>query len=139
MLWDVFANEEIAGGAPMNVALHLQHLGNKVSFISKVGTDKEGEALLEFIKGFGLPHAYIQRDVFHPTGKVIVNDRDKENISYEIARPAAWDHITWSPEMQELVDQADAFIYGSLAAREKSSRETLLKLLQTKTLKVLDI
>ena len=139
MLWDVFPNEKIAGGAPMNVALHLQHLGNEVSFISKTGADKEGEALLEFIKGFGLSDAYIQRDVLHPTGMVIVNDRDKENIDYEIVRPSAWDHISWSSELQDVVDQADAFIFGSLAAREKTSRETLFKLLQTETLKVLDI
>ena len=123
----------------MNVALHLQHLRNEVSFISKTGADKEGEALLEFIKGFGLSDVYIQRDLLHPTGKVIVNDLDKENIDYEIVRPSAWDHISWSTELQDLVDQADAFIFGSLAAREKTSRETLFKLLRSKTLKVLDI
>ena len=139
MLWDIFPNEKIAGGAPMNVALHLQHLGNTVFFISKIGDDKEGESLLDFIKSFGLSPAYIQRDILYPTGKVIVNDQDKENISYEIVRPSAWDHISWSTELQELVDEADAFIFGSLAAREKTSRETLFKLLQTKTLRILDI
>lgn len=139
MLWDVFPKEKIAGGAPMNVALHLRHLGNKVAFISKIGADKEGEALLGFIESFGLSPAHIQRDDAHPTGKVMVHDQDKENIRYEIVQPAAWDHISWSAEIQELVDRADAFIFGSLAAREETSRETLFKLLQTKTLKVLDI
>ena len=123
----------------MNVALHLCQLGNEVSFISSVGTDMEGEKLLAFIESFGLNPELIQTTQKYPTGQVIVDNSDKENISYDIVKPAAWDQIEWSPDQQEKVDQADAFIYGSLAAREETSRKTLFKLLETKSLKVLDI
>ncbi|MEX0883737.1 MAG: carbohydrate kinase, partial [Cyclobacteriaceae bacterium] len=37
MLWDIFPKEKMPGGAPMNVALHLQHLGFDVKMISRVG------------------------------------------------------------------------------------------------------
>lgn len=139
MLWDIFPTEKIAGGAPMNVALHLCQLGDEVSFISSVGADFDGEKLLAFIEGFGLNPELIQTTPNYPTGQVIVNNSDKENISYEIVIPAAWDQIEWSPDQQDRVDQADAFIYGSLATREETSRKTLFKLLETKSLKVLDI
>ncbi|MEX2591348.1 MAG: carbohydrate kinase [Anditalea sp.] len=139
MLWDVFPAGSIAGGAPMNVALHLRHLGTDVSLISRVGNDKEGQDLLAFIKDYGLHQKLIQIDQTCPTGKVIVDDGDKENIRYNIVKPAAWDQIEWSEKMQEQVDLADAFIFGSLAAREETSRNTLLTLLETQTLKVLDI
>jgi fructokinase len=139
MLWDVFPTGKIAGGAPMNLALHLCQLGDEVSFISGVGADVEGQNLLAFIERFGLNPELIQTHPNYPTGKVLVNNSDKENITYDIVKPAAWDQIAWSPEQQEKVDQADAFIYGSLATREETSRKTLLKLLETKSLKVLDI
>lgn len=39
ILWDVFATHKKIGGAPLNVALRLQSLKNKVSIISSVGKD----------------------------------------------------------------------------------------------------
>jgi fructokinase len=81
----------------------------------------------------------IQLDPTFPTGKVLVDDTDIENIRYNIVKPAAWDQIEWSEKMQMNVDIADAFIFGSLAARENTSRNTLFKLLETNTLKVMDI
>lgn len=139
MLWDVFPKEKIAGGAPMNVALHLCQLGAEVSLISKIGNDKEGKNLLAFIDSFGLHTELVQIDSAYPTGKVIVDDSDKENITYHIVHPAAWDLIEWSVNQQEKVDQAKAFVFGSLATRGETTRNSLLRLLRTKTLKVLDI
>lgn len=123
----------------MNVALHLRHLGFDSSLISRVGEDKEGKDLMTFIKAYGLPQELVQIDQSYPTGKVIIDDEDKENIKYQIIQPAAWDQIVWSEQLQEQVDLAEVFIFGSLAAREETSRNTLLKLLETQTLKVLDI
>lgn len=139
MLWDVFPKENIPGGAPMNVALHLNHMGADVAFVSKVGDDKEGKDLLAFVRGYGLPIHHILVDASVPTGKVLVDDRDNENIRYQIVKPAAWDHIEWNEDLQEKIDQADAFVFGSLAARERESRDSLLRFLKTNTLKVFDI
>src|SRR5690606_8225193 len=139
MLWDVFPKEKIAGGAPMNVALHLNHLKAEVTFISKVGNDRDGVDLLDFVRTYGLPTDHILVDQSLPTGKVLVDDRDNENIRYEIVQPAAWDSIDWSENSQQEVDQADAFVFGSLAARAEKSRDTLLQFLKTDTLKIYDI
>lgn len=139
MLWDIFPKESIAGGAPMNVALHLAHLGMDVKMISGIGEDKLGKKLLSFIRKYGLSEDFIQINASYPTGTVKVDDRDKENIKYEIVKPAAWDHILWSEEMDKAVRNADAFIFGTLGARNETSKATLVKLLETPVLKIFDI
>ncbi|WP_163378048.1 carbohydrate kinase family protein [Cyclobacterium sp. SYSU L10401] len=139
MLWDIFPKESIAGGAPMNVALHLVHLGVDVKMISSVGEDKLGKKLLAFVKKYGLPDELIQINEEFPTGTVKVDDGDKENINYEIVKPAAWDHIKWSEDMDKSVRNADAFIFGTLAARNEVSKATLEKLLEIPVLKIFDI
>ncbi|MBD8487230.1 carbohydrate kinase [Echinicola sp. CAU 1574] len=139
MLWDCFSDKNIPGGAPMNVALHIQYLGYDTTFISKVGKDQLGIDLLDFVQSKSLDIGMIQKDESHETSRVVVDDSDKENIKYEIVKPVAWDFISWNQEVQKRVNEADAFVFGSLAARSKESSETLLKLLETHTLKILDI
>src|SRR5690554_3550023 len=107
MLWDCFPDYEIAGGAPMNVALNLQQLGLEVKMISRVGKDELGYKLKDFVKDYGLPLDLIQEDAEHSTGKVVVDNTDKENIRYEIIAPVAWDFISFSEGNQKAVNEAD--------------------------------
>ena len=123
----------------MNAALHLRQLGAAVSLISRIGSDKEGKDLLDFIHGFGLSTDYIQIDPELPTGRVLVDESDSENRVYQIVKPVAWDQIEWTESQKDLVDHSDAFIFGSLAARAESSRNTLFNLLETPSLKVMDL
>lgn len=139
MLWDCFPEHEIAGGAPMNVALNLQQLGLEVQMISRLGNDEKGIALRNFVSSYGLPTTLIQTDTVHPTGKVVVDNRDRENIKYTIVSPVAWDYIDLGEENKKAVNDAAAFIFGSLSVRNNKSWDTLHQLLHTKTLKIFDI
>ncbi|RZS96677.1 carbohydrate kinase family protein [Cecembia calidifontis] len=139
MLWDCFPEHEIPGGAPMNVALHLCQLGLDVQMISRIGLDAHGEKLLDFTSSFGLDPTCIQKDEIHPTGKVIVDNKDPENIKYDIVSPAAWDYIALTNEALKAVKGADAFIFGSLSVRNQVSWETLYHLLHEPVLKIFDI
>ncbi len=139
MLWDCFPEKKIPGGAPMNVALHAHRLGIDTAFISRVGKDADGTALLDFTNQKSLDGRLIQQDPTLPTGKVLVDARDRENIQYDIVHPVAWDNIQWSSSVQTRVDESQAFLFGSLAARNTSSHNTLLRLLETPALKILDI
>jgi len=139
ILWDQFEKLSLPGGAPMNVALNLKQLGLDSQMISKLGDDRPGKELLAYLKNRGVNIDLVAIDPDLPTGKVIVNDKDIQNVHYDIVAPVAWDHIQWSAEMQEQVDNADAFVFGSLAARDPISCQTLRKLLQTSTLKIFDI
>ena len=50
VLWDVFPSHKKIGGAPLNVAIRLQSLDNKVSIISSVGVDEKGDEIINFVK-----------------------------------------------------------------------------------------
>ncbi|MFD2033524.1 carbohydrate kinase [Belliella marina] len=139
MLWDCFPDGEVAGGAPMNVALNLKQLGLDVEMISRLGNDAYGEKLKDFLRTYDLPLQLVQEDSEHPTGKVLVDNSDKENIKYEIVEPSAWDFIALTEANQKSVEQADALIFGSLGVRHEVSWKTLYHLVHQPVLTVFDI
>ncbi|AFL86080.1 sugar kinase, ribokinase [Belliella baltica DSM 15883] len=139
MLWDCFPDGEVAGGAPMNVALNLKQLGLDVEMISRLGNDAYGEKLKDFLRTYDLPLQLVQEDSEHPTGKVLVDNSDKENIKYEIVEPSAWDFIALTEANQKSVEQADALIFGSLGVRNETSWKTLYHLVHQPLLTVFDI
>lgn len=138
MLWDCLPTGPVAGGAPMNVALNLHQLGLNSRLISAVGTDEDGEKLLAFLEEFGLPLDLIQSKTDYETSKVLVDTKDPENIKYTIVSPVAWDFIDWSEANDKAVEEADAFVFGSLGVRNPESLKTLIKLLRNPTLRIFD-
>ena len=69
---DVQSWTSYPGGAPANVACGLTKLGTPVNFISCVGSDVLGAALVEFLKTVGLDLTGIQRHPTAPTRQVYV-------------------------------------------------------------------
>ena len=138
MLWDCLPSGPVAGGAPMNVALNLHQLGLNSRLISAVGQDRDGEKLLGFLGDFGLPLDLIQTKEDHETSKVLVDTSDPENIKYTIVSPVAWDFVTWNESMDKAVEEADAFVFGTLGVRNAESLKTLIKLLHHPTLRIFD-
>src|SRR5690606_4063406 len=92
VLWDILPDASLPGGAPMNVAYHLNQLGVPTAMISRTGNDLLGEKLLRFISSKGLDTAFIQKDDTHETGTVLAT-LNGNNVSYEILEPVAWDFI----------------------------------------------
>jgi fructokinase len=72
------------------------------------------------------------------TSKVVVDTSDPENIRYDILKPVAWDFLEWTQEQDRIVEEADAFLFGTLGARHPESLATLLKLLRHPTLRIFD-
>ncbi len=139
MLWDMLPTGKMPGGAPMNVAIHLNNLGNHASIISRVGTDDLGTALIDFVTENGLNTQFVQHGQTHLTGVVKVNMDDKNNVSYKIVKPVAWDYILLEEDALEAVENSDCFVFGSLSARSEQTFDTLKKLLAVAKFKVLDI
>jgi fructokinase len=140
ILWDTFGDEKIAGGAPMNVARHLVQQGAKVLFASRVGVDAPGISLLDFLEAGGLHSNLVQQDEKLPTCEVTVNlDKDGQ-ATYIIPEPVSWDNIQTVDVLTKAAEKASVIVYGSLACREETTRDTLLNLLnETKALKVFDV
>ena len=138
MLWDCLPTGAVAGGAPMNVALNLHQLGLNSRLISAIGNDIDGRNLLEFLNSFEIPVDLIQTNSEHETSRVLVDNSDLENIKYTIVSPVAWDFIHWNEEMDQAVEDADAFVFGSLGVRNTESLKTLLHLLRHPVLRIFD-
>lgn len=139
ILWDVFPTHKKIGGAPLNVALRLQSFGNNVTMISAVGNDKKGDDLIAFIKESGVNTELIQVNSEYKTGKVKVMLNEKGSASYDIMFPRAWDKIELQNNAIERVKESDAFVFGSLIARDELSKETLLALIGVSKYSVFDV
>lgn len=139
ILWDVFPDREIVGGAPLNVAHRLNSLKNHVSMISAVGKDTNGENLVAYLKDYNINTEGIQVIDNYETGKVIVNLDDKGSATYKLKYPVAWDKISVDDVTTKIVKKSDALIFGSLAARDHISRNTLLQLIKIAKHKIFDV
>ena len=139
MLWDVLPTGRQPGGAPLNVAVHLHNFSLEAQIISRVGHDDLGTELLAFVESKGISACYVQRGETHLTGVVKANVSDHMEVTYQIVKPVAWDYIQYNDALSELVETAEVFVFGSLAARQAPSRETLYRLLQQAKLKVFDV
>lgn len=139
VLWDVLPTGPAAGGAPMNVAYHLNKLGVHPALITRIGTDDWGEKLVNILSDAGLSTDYFQVDPTYPTGLVTANVNDRHDVQYDIVFPSAWDFIAAEAENVQLVSNAEYFVYGSLTSRNADSRSTLYGLLEAAKKKVFDI
>ncbi len=139
VLWDVFPTHKKIGGAPLNVAIRLQSLGNQVSMISAVGKDPNGDSLISFIKDSGISTELIQVNSEFETGEVKVMLNEKGSASYDIMFPKAWDKIELQNNAIEAVKNSDAFVFGSLVGRDLLSKTTLLQLIEIAKYAVFDV
>jgi fructokinase len=141
ILWDILPEQELPGGAPLNVAYHLHKQSQQVVLVSRIGNDDHGQRLLHIMQERGLSTDLIQRDTTYDTGKVYARMDEKLDMQYDIVYPVAWDHIGWDAALENIFrsEQLQYLVYGSLMARNSVSRNTLEKALQSKARKVLDI
>ena len=128
VLFDHFADgTRVLGGAPFNVAWHLQAFGQAPAFISRTGNDADGEAVRAAMHDWGMNTDGMQTDPQLPTGRVNVSFVEDENV-YDIVRPSAWDAI----EAATLPADCRLLYHGSLCLRETMSQQTLEQLLACK-------
>jgi fructokinase len=139
VLWDILPTGAVPGGAPMNVAYHLQKLNKNPALITRIGIDKRGQDLMNIFSGHGVCTDYFQVDDKYETGKVFAHANEYNEVMYDIIKPVAWDFIVWDDSFRELISNTEYFVFGSLAARNKVSKDTLFQLLESAKNKVLDI
>ncbi|QNL49345.1 carbohydrate kinase [Olivibacter sp. SDN3] len=139
VLWDVLPDGKKPGGAPMNVAYHLNKLGIDSSMVSRVGNDEAGKELTEFLTKMGLSIDYVQVDARYHTSEVIATMGDNHEMRYDILKPVAWDFITYTAPLEKLVTAADVMVFGSLVARNQETRDTLYRLLDHARFRLFDV
>lgn len=139
VLWDLLPTGKLAGGAPMNVATHLQNLGITANMISCVGNDALGQEIINFLETKNCTTQHIQTNENHGTGVVKVTLSEKLDATYDIVHPVAWDFIQLTGDLLELVKNTDALVFGTLACRSATTYNTLLALLENASLKIFDV
>jgi len=141
ILWDVFPERKILGGAPANFAYHASQFGHEGYAISAIGKDELGKEILDTLaekKGL----SYLIESVDYPTGTVQVT-LDSEGVpQYEICENVAWDNIPFVRQSEELARNCSAVCFGSLAQRSNVSRTSIhrfLDLVPSDAYKIFDI
>lgn len=139
ILWDMLPTGAKAGGAPMNVALHLKKFGLDVRFAGRIGNDQLGRDLAKFLKSQNLDISLLQVDPNLPTSTVQVHLADDHSVRFEIVDNVAWDRIELTNDLIAAAKEATVIIYGTLASRHAFTRTNILELLENKCLKLLDV
>ena len=140
ILWDIFPNQKVLGGAPANFAYHISQFGFDGCVVSAIGDDILGKEILENLKEKKLNY-FIETTSF-PTGIVDIYLDNQGVPKYTIRENVAWDNIPFSEQTKLLAQNTDTVCFGSLAQRHKNSRETIYHFLETmpkESLKIFDI
>ena len=122
VLFDHFPDgRRVLGGAPFNVAWHLQAFGESPLLVSRIGGDPEGETVAGAMSDWGLDRSGLQVDSRLPTGRVEVSIEDGEP-HYDIVHPSAWDAIEpWEP-----AGRCSLLYHGTLALRDERNSGQIL-------------
>ena len=126
-LWDVLPEGKKLGGAPANFAYHAGQFGLDTIAISALGEDSLATETIDALREHGLN--YLMPHVPYPTGTVQVTLTGDGIPTYDIKEGVAWDNIPYTDEMAEIAKNARAVCFGSLAQRNKVSRENIRRFL----------
>lgn len=139
VLWDMLPTGKVLGGAPVNFAYHAAQLGAMGVAISAVGDDELGREIMNTVDEKGIKNCIAVNN--YPTSTVGVTLKEGKP-EYTIYENVAWDFIELLPEAIQVLKEADAICFGTLAQRSWNSREAIqaaLKLVPQNCLKVYDI
>jgi fructokinase len=127
VLFDQFEDgSSVLGGAPFNVAWHLQAFGMQPLFVSRIGDDSYGRRIRDEMQHWGMSTAGLQKDSTYPTGLVSITIKNDEP-SFDILADRAYDHIS----ADALPPINPSLIYhGSLAVRHPISAAALAAIKQ---------
>ncbi|MDD4971286.1 MAG: carbohydrate kinase [Paludibacter sp.] len=140
ILWDVFPNGKVLGGAPANFAYHVSQFGYEGYAVSAIGNDPLGNEIIENLSSKDLK--YLIEKTPYATGTVQVTLNGNGIPQYEICENVAWDNIPFTAEMEALARRTETVCFGSLAQRNTASRTTINRFLDCvpeTALKIFDI
>jgi fructokinase len=128
VLWDVFPERRVLGGAPANFAYYASRFGFKGCVVSAVGKDLYGKEILDALAEKKLD--FLIEAVDCPTGEVQVALNAQGIPRYEICENSAWDNIPFTKRAEELARSCSAVCFGTLAQRSEISRATIYRFLE---------
>jgi len=133
VLWDIIEDQSHIGGAAFNLAAHAGRCGLEPYLFTSVGADELGRGILREMDRLKVSRKYVQTDSKHPTGTVTVKLSATGQPSYTIHTDVAWDFIDADKRIISALasENYDVVCFGTLVQREKTSRESLLNVLES--------
>jgi fructokinase len=141
VLWDCLPRGLFPGGAPINVAYHLQKLGITAYPVTAVGSDFLGQELIRRLEQWGLDSRFVNILPEKQTGVVRAHIQPDRSAKYEIVEDVAWDWIEPDEEVFEMAARGASLLFGTLAQRSKHNRKKLDAVLEKMAggLKIYDV
>ncbi len=127
VLFDCFPDgEEVLGGAPFNVAWHLQGFGASPLLVTATGDDERAATVAERMAAWGLTDRGVQRRA----GETAMVEVQLEHgqASFSIPADQLFDRIDLEPAVRAVTEPVGLLYRGTLAARDRHSRHTVERL-----------
>ncbi len=124
IIWDVYPEYNVIGGAPLNFAGHCAMGGHDAFMLSAVGNDELGDKALSALGEFGVKSEFVIKNN-KKTGQCTVTLDERGVPSYNVLTDVAYDNIAGVDTEKINREHFDAFYFGTLAQRNAMSRATL--------------
>ena len=128
ILWDIFPDKKILGGAPANFVFHARQFGSDATLFTALGNDQQGLELEEEAAKAGI--IMQSSRVSHPTGTADIILNNEQEPTYKLNDNCAWDHIPLTNNLKRFAAKSDLIVFGTIAQRNFESRNTIKKALE---------
>ncbi|TXJ43897.1 carbohydrate kinase [Brachyspira aalborgi] len=129
ILYDIYDDVEVIGGAPFNYSVQLSRLISKndnLKFITALGKDDFSKDAFKFIENENIDASLMQVLDNYETGKATVFMNENKIPDYIIHENVAWDNIEFNSDIEKaLKEKYDLFYFNILSCRSEKSYNTL--------------
>ena len=129
ILYDIYDDVAVIGGAPFNYSVQLSRLISKndnLKFITALGKDDFSKDAFKFIENENIDSSLMQVLDNYETGKATVFMNENKIPDYIIHENVAWDNIEFNSDIEKaLKEQYDLFYFNILSCRSEKSYNTL--------------
>ena len=129
ILYDIYDDVEVIGGAPFNYSVQLSRLISKndnLKFITALGKDDFSKDAFKFIENENIDSSLMQVIDNYETGKATVFMNENKIPDYIIHENVAWDNIEFNSDIEKsLKEKYDLFYFNILSCRSEKSYNTL--------------
>ena len=129
LFWDILPDRHYVGGAPVNIVYHATKQGADGCLVSAIGDDLDGYDLRAELHRKGISDKYVGTAPALPTGSYILGPPDDTSCS-DFNRPAAWDLVQYTTDLETLASHADAICFGMLPQRKEVTASTIMNMLE---------
>ncbi len=132
IIWDVYPDKSVIGGAPFNFSANVALMGGNVYFVTGLGHDELGRKAEEYIGNYGIKTEFLCRND-KPTGQCLVTLNDKGVPQYNVLTDVAYDNVTVNEEMLAAMKavKPEVFYFNTLAQRCEVSAKAIRTILDS--------